>query len=134
MAYQARRAKNQVEIFELVNDDDEVVNRFEVRVDVGGLGKRLSEKFIALNRAKNALQQASSDNEKMIEACQLAITEMLCTVFGEDAAQEIIQFYDKNYIEIYLKVMPFVTETVLPKTRKFDQELRKQAMQSYIRR
>lgn len=139
MVYQARRAKNQVEIFELVNDKDEVVKRFEVQVGIDGFGKRLSEKYIALSRALAACQQiqnekiAPSDAGEMMEAIGLAVTDILYTVFGEEGAREIVQFYDGNHAEMCQEVMPFVTEAILPKARKLGQENRKRAMQSYIR-
>ena len=139
MAYQAKRAKNQTEIFELINDDGEVVNHFEVRIDAGGFGKRLSEKYVELSRALAACQQIQtktidpSDVDRVMETVGLAVTDILYSVFGEADARKIIQFYDKNYVEMCQEVMPFVTETVLPKARKLGQANRKQAIQSYTK-
>lgn len=142
MAYQARRIKQHTEEFELVNDDGSIYKKFVVPINVEGFGRRLSQKYVSFQRIvqegmtfKRSTENSESLPENTDQIYQLvgeATVDLMYAVFGDDA-KEIIDFYDRNYIEMLQQIMPFV-EHVLQQVRSLGKIERKNAIKSYTNR
>ena len=145
MAFQAKRAKQQIETFELVDDTGAVVHRYDVRTDTDHLAKRLSRIHIelaqALTEGRKIQERAEADSNgaedaaKAYEMIGTLVMDALQLVFGVEDAKEIISFYEDNYAEMCQEVViPFVFGVVLARARAVDQERRKQVMRTYAGR
>ena len=91
------------------------------------------KKFLATNQnAQIAAATKSGDTEKLLEVCGNAVIGMLEVVFGKENASKILEFYDGNYLEMGLQVMPFINDVIAPQVNAALEDMGKAATQKYI--
>ncbi len=140
MAYQAKRAKEYVQEFELVEEDGTVAHSMKVSLTPGDVVEKLSRQYTDLIRAqKETAEIAAGIKDHMIlreayEKLGHAVIAIVNSVFGEEQTNIIIEFYNNRYNDIVLEVLPFITEVVIPDVRKISQEKRKEILQKYNRK
>lgn len=141
MAYQATRRKKCVEALELIREDGKREKIIEVEITAGKLAKDLSREYVNLVQTQRKLQDMQAlkdqDAESLVDAYEqlgAAVITIMETVFGKEDTQAIMDFYEKDYVEIIQQIMPFVINVILPKAREIAQENRKQILAQYDRR
>ena len=134
MAYQAKRTKIFKEEFQLVNENGEIVESLFVELDPSMVAQSLSKKYIDLQKALVAVNDAALKKENMYETVGKSMNEIMETVFGEEYTKKIIEFYSGRYIEMCREIIPFVSEVVIPQVRKLAQENRKNIVSGYNRK
>lgn len=112
----AKRRKKEIETFALADENGEIVKTFDINCDP-------ETRLLEYNRTKNKIIAAEkiineAPNEENYERYGRAVVDMLGVFFGEDAVDEILDFYEGNYSEMLLEVFPFITEIIEPKMRE----------------
>ena len=141
MAYQVTRRKKCVETLELIREDGKREKIIEVEITAGKLAKDLSREYVNLVQTQRKLQDMQAlkdqDAESLVDTYEQlgsAVITIMETVFGKEDTQAIMDFYEKDYVEIIQQIMPFVINVILPKAREIAQENRKQILAQYDRR
>lgn len=140
MAYQAKRSKKVIEEFELVNENGQVVEQFDVELDAGATVEKLRKKHIALLRAQADVAHISAaigDKKELGNAYEklgYAVSDIIEAVFGETSARKILEFYESNYVEMAKEVLPFILNVVIPKLEEVAKENKKQILSNYNRK
>lgn len=62
------------------------------------------------------------DKAEAYTAMGNAITELMTAVFGIALANEIIKFFEHNYEEMLVEVLPYIVDVVIPAIKKRSQE------------
>lgn len=140
MAYQAKRSKKVIEEFELVNENGQIVEHFNVELDAGAVAEKLRKKHIALLRAQADVAHISvavNDKQELSAAYTklgFAVSDIVEAVFGEVSARKILEFYESNYVEMTKEVLPFILNVVIPKIENVAKENKKQILSNYNRK
>lgn len=140
MAYQARRQKRFTETFELLNEDDEVVQTLFVDLDADSIVSKLNRKYADLTRALADTKKAKRDaqnNEEIAAAFETlgkATVDLFEAVFGQEDTKVITDFYDGNYIEMVKEVTPFITKHAIPRCIEIKNENQGEILKSYNRK
>lgn len=134
MAYQAKRTKVFKEEFQLVDENGQIAKTLMVELDPSMVAQNLSRKYVDLQKALTAVNNAESNKEKMYETVGKSMKEIMETVFGKEDTKTIVEFYDERYIEMCREVLPFVSEIVVPKVRKLAKESKAGIIAKYNRK
>lgn len=140
MAYQAKRSKKVIEEFELVDENDKVVECLKVDLSAPGLTEKIRQKYVALVNVQQEVQGINAgDNtqEEVMKACTLlgtAVVDLIEAVFGREDAEKIVAFYENGYSEMVAEVLPFISDVVLPRMNEIRKENKKAVLSKYNRR
>ena len=140
MAYQARRKKQFVEDFELVNEDGTVAHTLHVSLDADNMVGKLNRKYAELTKTLAETTEIKRQTESgevdadCFERLGAAVVNLFEAVFGREDTATIVQFYDNRYIEMCREVTPFITQVVIPQCIKIKQENQQSILQSYNRK
>lgn len=140
MAYQAKRSKKVIEEFELVNENGQVVEHFNVELDAGTVVEKLRKKYVDLLRAQadvahvNASISEKKELHNAYEKLGYAVSDIIEAVFGSEATTKILSFYENRYAEMTKEVLPFITQVVIPKVEAVARENKKQILDGYNRK
>lgn len=140
MAYQAKRRKQFVEDFELINSEGSVVHTLHVSLDADDMVIKLNRKYKALTDvlAETTEIKRKTESGEVVEDCLEklggALVDLYEAVFGLDDTKTIVDFYDGRYIEMCKEVTPFITQCVIPRCMQIKQENQKSILQPYNRK
>ncbi|MCB5878430.1 hypothetical protein LIR51_26845 [Blautia producta] len=140
MAYQARRKKQFVEDFELVNEDGTVAHTLHVSLDADNMVGKINRKYAELTKTLAETTEIKRQTESgevdadCFERLGAAVVNLFEAVFGREDTATIVQFYDNRYIEMCREVTPFITQVVIPQCIKIKQENQQSILQSYNRK
>lgn len=140
MAYQARRSKKVIEEFELVDENNQVIERLHVEIDAGSMLQKIRQKYVDIIRGKQKIEELKSnaDKEQEILEAYTVLGSTVCdsmeAVFGKTDAEKILTFYKEDYVELVKEVLPFITEVVLPKVNEIAKQNKKEILSNYNRR
>lgn len=134
MAFKLKRFKK-TESLELVNEEGVTEKVITVRLDKAGLAMNVSKKFVEIQRLQAMAEKArgKENAEELVTKLGQTVIDFFEIIFGEEDTKAILEFYEGNYIEMALEVMPFIQEKVLPTVRAIAQQNRRTAMTSYLR-
>lgn len=112
----AKRRKKALTTLALADEDGNIVHKYEIDCDPD---KKLIEYNKAKNRIISAEQLINKDPDPAnYEVYGQAVVDMLTIFLGADAVAEILAFYENNYSEMLLEILPFITDEVEPLMRK----------------
>lgn len=140
MAYQAKRKKQFVEDFELVNEDGTVAHTLHVFLDADDMVGKINRKYAELTKTLAETTEIKRQTESgeveadCFEKLGTAVVNLFEAVFGREDTATIVQFYDNRYIEMCREVTPFITQVVIPQCIKIKQENQQSILQSYNRK
>lgn len=136
MAYQVQRSAKIEEELELLTEDGDVAEVIYVRLDAGAIAKQVSEKYADLLKLQSGLStlRAGEDKRKALEELGNGVVLLFETIFGEENTRKILLHYRHDYVDMCRSLMPFITDTIIPKVRREAQKSRKVKIQSYSRR
>lgn len=134
MAFKLKRFKK-TESLELVNEEGVTEKVITVRLDKAGLAMKASKKYVEIQRLQAMAGKArgKENAEELVTELGQAVIGFFEIIFGEEDTKVILEFYEGNYIEMALEVMPFIQEKILPTVRAIAQQNRRTAMASYLR-
>lgn len=134
MAFKLKRFKK-TESIELVNEEGVTEKVITVRLDKAGLAMNASKKFVEIQRLLAMAEKArgKENEEELVTKLGQTVIDFFEIIFGKEDTKAILEFYEGNYIEMALEVMPFIQEKVLPTVRAIAQQNRRTAMTSYLR-
>ena len=140
MAYQARRFKKVIEDFELVDENNQIIERLHVELDAGSIVEKIRQKYIKLVRANREIQNVHTDinsEEEILNAYSFlgtAVSDLIEAVFGKEDTEKILKFYENNYVELSQEVIPFITQVVLPKLNEVAKQNKQNILSGYNRK
>ena len=134
MAFKLKRFKK-TESLELVNEEGVTEKVITVRLDRAGLAMKASKKYVEIQRLQAMAEKArgKENAEELVTKLGQTVIDFFEIIFGEEDTKAILEFYEGNYIEMALEVMPFIQEKILPTVRAIAQQNRRTAMASYLR-
>lgn len=112
MAYKVRKSSRITEDIELIdeNGDAQKIISVDINVDRIMSGFRQAE----LNLIKLQKSVKNKDNAQALENYGKAVVEMFNMVFGVENTQEMLNFFDGRYTDMFAQLMPFITDVVKP--------------------
>ena len=134
MAFKLKRFKK-TESLELVNEEGVTEKIITVRLDKAGLAMNASKKFVEIQRLLAMAEKArgKENAEELVTKLGQMVIDFFEAIFGEENTKTILEFYEGNYMEMVLEVMPFIQEKILPVSRAIAQQKRRTAMASHLR-
>lgn len=134
MAFKLKRFKK-TESIELVNEEGVTEKVITVRLDKAGLAMKASKKYVEIQRLQAMAEKArgKENAEELVTKLGQTVIDFFEIIFGEEDTKAILEFYEGNYIEMALEVMPFIQEKILPVSRAIAQQKRRTAITSYSR-
>ena len=134
MAFKLKRFKK-TESIELVNEEGVTEKVITVRLDKAGLAMKASKKYVEIQRLLAMAEKArgKENTEELVTKLGQTVIDFFEIIFGEEDTKAILEFYEGNYIEMALEVMPFIQGKILPTARAMAQQNRRTAMASYLR-
>ena len=114
--YIAKRREKAIETFALADENGDIIKEFPVNCDP-------EQRLIEYNRAKNKVIAAEAlldkdPNEESYEKYGKTLLDMLGIFFGDNAIREILDFFEGNYSEMILEIIPFIRDVVEPRMRE----------------
>lgn len=114
--YIAKRRKKVIATFALADEDGNIVKQYDINCDP-------DTRLIEYNKAKNKIIAAeqlinAEPDEKNYAVYGQAVVDMLGIFFGAEAVTEILAFFEGNYSEMLLEILPFITDEIEPLMRK----------------
>ena len=137
MAFKLKRFKK-IESLELVNEEGVTEKVITVRLDKAGLAMNASKKYVEVQRLLAMAEKARGKEnaevvDELVTRLGQTVIDFFEIIFGEENTKTILEFYEGNYIEMVLEVVPFIQERILPMSRAIAQQNRRTAMASYLR-
>lgn len=116
MAYKIKRSAKITETLELCGDNGEVVKSLPITVDVEAIAGELRRRLTAVTTAEKLLKQAvgRKDYDAAYELYGQTVTDVFSACFGKENTEEIVDFYDGNFVEMSLALVPFIYDVILP--------------------
>ena len=106
MAYQVSRSKHIKDVLELCDEDGNVVQTLDIDIDADVICERQLKEV-----QRNGLQ---SDIDAAFFAYGNAVKEIFLLVFGEENTKIIIDFYNGQYIEMSVQLVPYIYNVIAP--------------------
>lgn len=110
---------------------DEVIS---INLDVDSIATNFRKCQVDLIKAEQklkSLKQGETDGEVAIEEYGNALIALLRLVFGEENTAKVLNFYENNYVELSLQVIPFVAGVIVPAVTQSLQNTKQQMAQRY---
>lgn len=115
MSYRVQRSRKIVDKLELCDENGNVVKTLDIYIDVdavaGELRKRLTNIMTAEKQLKNAKRE---DYAELLALYGQTVTDVFCVCFGKENTEAITEHFEGNYIEMSVKLTPYIYEFILP--------------------
>lgn len=139
MAYQLSRTRKIIETLELTDNNGKVIKTIDVHLDVGIIAKEYRDLCEKLGKAERQLKEAQKQNdtelfEKTLEVYGEAIIALLRLIFGEENAQVLLDYFENNYFEMAIKLIPFIFDVLSPKIIEGIKAEKQQLLSQYDRK
>jgi hypothetical protein len=120
MAYQVTRSKRITETLELTDEKGNVVESINVNLDADAVCTAFRKKQTEVIDAERRLKEirkngGETDLECAYEAYGNAVIAIFELIFGEDGTKRLLDFFEDNYIEMGIQVVPFINAVIVPK-------------------
>lgn len=135
MAYKISRSLRLQEEVELVDEKNHKSVMLEVDISPEKMAMDFQKHYNEVVAAQVQIKRLQSEGAKvagdMLQQYGLAITALIQCVFGEENTQTILEFFENNYIELTLQVLPFIADRVQPCISKYIEQTRRQSATVY---
>lgn len=117
--YQARRSEKLTDTLQLCDKSGNVVHSLNIEVDIDAISSGFRITLDKLQDAERRLKENQKKGdavafEKAYEDYGKTLTEMFYATFGAKNAQIIIDFYENNYVEMSVEMMPYIIDVLIP--------------------
>ncbi len=119
MAYQVSRSKHIKDVLELCDEDGNVVQTLDIDIDADVICTQYRKRQIEIINAERQLKEVQrnglqSDIDAAFFAYSNAVKEIFLLVFGEENTKIIIDFYNGQYIEMSVQLVPYIYNVIAP--------------------
>ena len=121
MSYKIQRKNRIKEDLELSNADGKTALVIHVDVNVDEIQGRAIKAYERLGMAQNSLQDAPT-SEKAMEDYGKAVGDLFAVIFGENDATKIVEFYEGEYTEMLVDLLPFFSDVIMPAIREASED------------
>jgi hypothetical protein len=128
--YQIQRKNRIKEQLQLCHANGDIACTLDVDINVDRMTAQISKAYDQLGKAQNELMKDRT-SDKLIEEYGKAVVLVLTAIFGEDGCKKILDFYEDNYTECLLDILPFVSGEIMPKIREAS-KARKEQLQALM--
>lgn len=111
MSYKIKKNQNITEDIELIANDGAVSATLHINISPAAIAKDYRNVQIELIKAKKS---ADNQNEDAIEQYGKAVISMFDLLFGKENTEKILKYFENDYFEMSLQIMPFVYDVVEP--------------------
>jgi len=120
MAYQIKRTEKIHDTLELCGEDGAVMETLDFVTDIDAVAGELQKHMVGITEAERALKKAADDKEyaAAYEHYGRAVNGVFAVCFGSENAEKIRGFYEDNYIEMSLALVPYIYEVILPRVNE----------------
>jgi hypothetical protein len=115
--YQITRKNRIKEQLQLCHANGDVACTLDVDINVDRMTAKISDAYDQLGRVQNELMKDQT-SEKLIEEYGKAVALVLTAIFGDEGCAKILDFYEDNYTECLIDILPFVSDEIMPKIRE----------------
>lgn len=120
MAYQLKRTEKIQDTLELCGEDGAIKETLEFVTDIDVIAGELRKHLVEITTAEKALKRSADDKEyaAAYEHYGRAVNGVFAVCFGSENAEKICGFYEENYIEMSLALVPYIYEVILPRVNE----------------
>lgn len=111
MTYKVKKNNAIIEDLELLDDDTGSSLIIHVELKPMSIATEFRKANLELINAQKALDANAEDK---IEKFAVAVSTMFNVIFGESNAEQIISYFDNDYMEAAVQIMPFIAEKISP--------------------
>lgn len=120
MAYKITRTQKITETLELSDKNGNVIDSIDIDIDADAVCTAFRKKQTEVIDAERRLKEirkngVETDLECAYEAYGNAVIAIFELIFGEDGTKKLLEFFEDNYIEMGIQVVPFINAVIVPK-------------------
>lgn len=120
MAYKITRTQKITETLELSDKNGNVIDSIDIDIDADAVCTAFRKKQTEVIDAERRLKEirkngVETDLECAYEAYGNAVIAIFELIFGEDCTKKLLEFFEDNYIEMGIQVVPFINAVIVPK-------------------
>lgn len=117
---QIKRTEKIRDTLELCTEQGEVREKLEFTVDIDAIAGELRRNLTDITSAEQALKKAASDKDyrAAYEQYGNAVRGVFAVCFGRENAERICGFFEGNYIEMSVAIVPYIYDVILPRVNE----------------
>lgn len=133
--YQIKRTEKIRDTLELCGEDGTTGVTLEIVVDIDAIAGELRRNLADITSAEQQLKKAHSDKDYAMayEQYGKAVRGVFTVCFGAENAETICGFFEGNYIEMSVAIVPYIYEVILPRVNESLERRREQFRGIYRR-
>ena len=117
---QIKRTEKLRDTLELCGEDGNPAATLEFVVDIDAIAGELRRNLADITSAEQALKKAASDKDyaEAYEQYGRAVRGMFAVCFGRENAERICKFFEGNYVEMSVAIVPYIYDVILPRVNE----------------
>lgn len=118
MAYNIKRTEKFTDTINLIKEDGTTTHALTVTIDIDKIADGVRKTYIQVIEAERQLH-STAGTEQYHEALAhfgTAVHAVMDFCFGAGNARIIAEFFGGDYIEISIAIIPYIYNTIIPKT------------------
>lgn len=133
--YQIKRTEKIRDALELCAEDGNPAVTLEFVVDIDAIAGELRRNLTDITTAEQALKKAASgkDYTAAYEQYGKAVRGVFSVCFGRENAETICGFFEGNYVEMSVAIVPYIYDVILPRVNECIARRREQLRGIYRR-
>ena len=132
---QIKRTEKIRDTLELCGEDGTTGVTLEFVVDIDAIAGELRRNLTDITTAEQALKKAASDKDyaAAYEQYGRAVRGVFSVCFGGENARRIVEFFEGNYVEMSVAIVPYIYDVILPRVNECIARRREQLKGIYRR-
>lgn len=128
MAYQIKRFSNKLEDLELLSADEKEKIVISVSFNINDLAQKLRPAYINIVNLQSKAKTVKNEVEKiaLMEELGKGIVELYKMIFGEENTKIMVDFFEKDIVDMLSQTLPYVKDVVFPYVQEYTKNKRKQ--------
>lgn len=119
MAFQVKKQQKIIEDIELLADDNSVAVTLHVEINIDAIARKFRLTQVKLAEAQ---KKAASQSDEALEEYGNAVIAMFNLVLGEENTKKALEYFERNYSDMAIQLMPFITDVVQPALKNSAEE------------
>lgn len=118
--YQIKRTEKIRDTLELRSEDGTTGATLEFVVDIDAIAGELRRNLTDITTAEQSLKKAANDRDysTAYEQYGKAVSGIIAVCFGGENARCIVDFFEGNYIEMSVAIVPYIYDVILPRVNE----------------
>lgn len=133
--YQIKRTEKIRDTLELCGEDGKPAATLGFVVDIDAIAGELRRNLADITSAEQALKKAANDRNyaAAYEQYGKAVRGVFAVCFGTENAEAVCKFFEGNYVEMSVVIVPYIYEVILPRVNECIARRREQLRGIYRR-